>query len=143
MPCVDRQECDESTLHEIKFFFYLLSIYFFRLLILATALTALPFLPAANIFYPVGFVIAERVLYIPSAGYCFVIAIALNKILLKRHDKYKVHTMFEALKFNVVYILAEFEIGTVNLSKLRLPLTPYTHYLCYTLSPGKRDLRNH
>lgn len=35
---------------------------------------ALPFLPASNLFFPVGFVIAERVLYMPSMGYCILIA---------------------------------------------------------------------
>ncbi|XP_067950697.1 protein O-mannosyl-transferase Tmtc3-like [Watersipora subatra] len=33
----------------------------------------IPFLPASNLFFPVGFVIAERVLYIPSIGYCIII----------------------------------------------------------------------
>ncbi|KAK3099136.1 hypothetical protein FSP39_000001 [Pinctada imbricata] len=33
-----------------------------------------PFLPASNIMFRVGFVIAERVLYIPSCGYCILIA---------------------------------------------------------------------
>jgi len=33
----------------------------------------LPFLPASNLFFPVGFVIAERVLYAPSMGFCMLI----------------------------------------------------------------------
>ena len=33
---------------------------------------ALPFLPATNLFFYVGFVVAERVLYIPSAGFCLL-----------------------------------------------------------------------
>ncbi|CAG9782978.1 unnamed protein product [Diatraea saccharalis] len=59
-----------------------------RILLLSVALIILPFLPAANIFYPVGFVIAERVLYIPSAGYCLMISFGLNKIIT-RFNKYK------------------------------------------------------
>nr|XP_053601301.1 protein O-mannosyl-transferase TMTC4-like isoform X2 [Plodia interpunctella] len=58
------------------------------LLLVALVLTALPFLPASNIFYPVGFVIAERILYIPSAGYCLFVAIGFNK-LFKRKNMYK------------------------------------------------------
>ncbi|XP_048005683.1 protein O-mannosyl-transferase TMTC4-like [Leguminivora glycinivorella] len=48
--------------------------------VMALLLLGLPFLPAANIFYPVGFVIAERVLYIPSAGYCLYMVFGLNKL---------------------------------------------------------------
>lgn len=38
-----------------------------------------PFLPASNIFFNVGFVLAERILYIPSAGYCLLVIIGLQK----------------------------------------------------------------
>ena len=31
-----------------------------------------PFLPSSNIFFPVGFLVAERILYIPSIGYCLI-----------------------------------------------------------------------
>ena len=34
------------------------------------ALTLVPFLPAANVFFYVGTVLAERLLYIPSMGFC-------------------------------------------------------------------------
>lgn len=34
----------------------------------------LPFLPASNLFFPVGFVVAERVLYMPSMGFCLLVA---------------------------------------------------------------------
>lgn len=34
---------------------------------------ALTFLPASNLFFPVGFVVAERVLYLPSLGFCFLV----------------------------------------------------------------------
>lgn len=40
----------------------------------------IPFLPASNIFFNVGFVLAERILYIPSAGYCLLVVIGLQKI---------------------------------------------------------------
>lgn len=39
----------------------------------------IPFLPASNIFFNVGFVLAERILYIPSAGYCLLVVIGLQK----------------------------------------------------------------
>lgn len=45
-----------------------------RTLTLALVLLVVPFLPASNIFFRVGFVIAERVLYLSSAGYCLLLA---------------------------------------------------------------------
>lgn len=38
------------------------------------ALTVVPFLPACNLLAPVGFVLAERVLYLPSVGVCLLAA---------------------------------------------------------------------
>lgn len=36
-----------------------------QFLIVAGSLIAIPFLPASNLLFPVGFVVAERVLYLP------------------------------------------------------------------------------
>jgi hypothetical protein len=38
--------------------------------LVGAALVAVPFVLSANVFFPVGFVLAERVLYLPSFGYC-------------------------------------------------------------------------
>ncbi|XP_061930218.1 protein O-mannosyl-transferase TMTC2 isoform X1 [Apis cerana] len=38
----------------------------------------LPFLPASNLFFYVGFVIAERILYLPSVGACLIVASAIS-----------------------------------------------------------------
>ncbi|XP_069759228.1 protein O-mannosyl-transferase TMTC1 isoform X2 [Narcine bancroftii] len=40
----------------------------------------LPFVPASNLFFKVGFVVAERVLYMPSMGYCILVAHGLNRL---------------------------------------------------------------
>ncbi|KAG8226447.1 hypothetical protein J437_LFUL003439, partial [Ladona fulva] len=42
----------------------------------------LPFLPATNLIAYVGFVIAERVLYVPSMGYCLLLGLGLSNILI-------------------------------------------------------------
>ncbi|KRX20669.1 Transmembrane and TPR repeat-containing protein 2 [Trichinella nelsoni] len=39
------------------------------------------FIPASNLFFYVGFVVAERVLYLPSVGFCCLIAIGACKLL--------------------------------------------------------------
>ena len=41
-----------------------------RVLQLSLAMLIVPFLPASNIFFYVGTVLAERLLYVPSMGYC-------------------------------------------------------------------------
>ncbi|XP_058825228.1 protein O-mannosyl-transferase TMTC4 isoform X2 [Topomyia yanbarensis] len=46
------------------------------------ALMVIPFLPACGIVR-VGFVIAERVLYIPSLGYCYLIAFGFDQLFEK------------------------------------------------------------
>lgn len=38
----------------------------------------LPFLPASNLFFYVGFVIAERILYLPSVGACLIVGAAVS-----------------------------------------------------------------
>uniref|UniRef100_A0A672JC61 dolichyl-phosphate-mannose--protein mannosyltransferase n=1 Tax=Salarias fasciatus TaxID=181472 RepID=A0A672JC61_SALFA len=45
-----------------------------RTVIMALSLIVLPFIPASNLFFPVGFVVAERVLYVPSMGFCVLVA---------------------------------------------------------------------
>ncbi|XP_055360762.1 protein O-mannosyl-transferase TMTC4 isoform X2 [Betta splendens] len=49
-----------------------------RTLTLGLVLLLVPFLPASNMFFRVGFVIAERVLYLSSAGYCLLLAYSLG-----------------------------------------------------------------
>ena len=40
----------------------------------------LPFVPASNLFFPVGFVVAERVLYMPSMGFSMLVAYGWSKL---------------------------------------------------------------
>lgn len=46
----------------------------------------LPFLPASNLFFPVGFVVAERVLYMPSMGFCLLVGFGFQ-LLIERLNK--------------------------------------------------------
>ena len=50
-------------------------------LILALALLTIPFIPASNLFFPVGFVVAERVLYLPSMGFCLLVSMGCDSLL--------------------------------------------------------------
>uniref|UniRef100_A0A3Q1IZB9 dolichyl-phosphate-mannose--protein mannosyltransferase n=1 Tax=Anabas testudineus TaxID=64144 RepID=A0A3Q1IZB9_ANATE len=45
-----------------------------NVVLFSLGILSLPFIPATNLFFYVGFVIAERVLYIPSIGFCLLVA---------------------------------------------------------------------
>ena len=51
-----------------------------RVGVLALSLLVLPYLPASNLFFPVGFVVAERVLYLPSMGFCMLVGFGAYKL---------------------------------------------------------------
>ncbi|XP_077450508.1 protein O-mannosyl-transferase TMTC2-like [Stigmatopora argus] len=58
-----------------------------NLVIFSLALLSLPFIPASNLFFYVGFVIAERVLYIPSAGFCLLVATGVRSLYVRLRRK--------------------------------------------------------
>lgn len=60
-----------------------------ELVILSLALLVLPFIPATNLFFYVGFVVAERVLYVPSMGFCLLVALGADQIYRKQESGYK------------------------------------------------------
>ncbi|KAL3311635.1 Protein O-mannosyl-transferase tmtc3 [Cichlidogyrus casuarinus] len=67
-----------------------------RNIFISLILLIVPFVPSSNLFFPVGFVLAERVLYIPSIGFCFFIGILhdllsdleRNEIIWKSRKRY-------------------------------------------------------
>ncbi|XP_052895979.1 protein O-mannosyl-transferase TMTC2 [Anopheles moucheti] len=50
-------------------------------LLMAVALLTLPFLPASNLLFYVGFVVAERILYLPSVGYCLLVGLGVSGLI--------------------------------------------------------------
>ena len=44
------------------------------------SLLVFPFIPASNLLFPVGFVVAERVLYLPSMGFCLLVGHGCDKL---------------------------------------------------------------
>ena len=56
------------------------SSFIHRLVAMSLALLVLPFMPASNLFFRVGFVVAERVLYLPSAGFCLLVALGATAL---------------------------------------------------------------
>lgn len=53
------------------------------LVVFSLGILVLPFIPATNLFFYVGFVIAERVLYIPSVGYCILVATGARTLYVR------------------------------------------------------------
>jgi len=51
-----------------------------RPLFLALAWLLAAFLPFANVFYPVNVIFAERLLYLPSVGFCLFLALIFERI---------------------------------------------------------------
>lgn len=60
-----------------------------RVLTMGLAIIVVPFLPASNIFFTVGFVVAERVLYLSSIGSCLITVLGFA-ILAKKSSERKV-----------------------------------------------------
>lgn len=54
-----------------------------RLLILMIA----SFLPATNLFAYVGFVAAERILYLPSVAFCLIVTMGFRRIVRRQKDE--------------------------------------------------------
>ncbi|CAG0890274.1 unnamed protein product [Darwinula stevensoni] len=52
-----------------------------RVIMLSLAWVIIPFLPASNLFFTVGFVIAERMLYLPSLGCATLVALGFRRLL--------------------------------------------------------------
>ncbi|KFP43356.1 Transmembrane and TPR repeat-containing protein 3, partial [Chlamydotis macqueenii] len=80
---------DVRNVATLTFFCFLGSLIVFSLrypgdssktVLMALCLIVLPFIPASNLFFPVGFVVAERVLYVPSMGFCILVAHGWRKL---------------------------------------------------------------
>ncbi|MCI4380373.1 hypothetical protein PGIGA_G00239090 [Pangasianodon gigas] len=54
-----------------------------KTVLMGLSLIVLPFIPASNLFFPVGFVVAERVLYVPSMGFCVLVAHGFKSLALR------------------------------------------------------------
>ncbi|XP_030632534.1 protein O-mannosyl-transferase TMTC3 [Chanos chanos] len=78
-----------------------------KTVIMALSFIGLPFIPASNLFFPVGFVVAERVLYVPSMGFCVLVAQGF-KNLSQRGNLKKVSWLFMGV------LLATHAVKTFN-----------------------------
>ncbi|KAK9870912.1 hypothetical protein WA026_009872, partial [Henosepilachna vigintioctopunctata] len=77
-----------------------------HVVLLSIAFLAMPFLPATNLFFYVGFVVAERVLYIPSIGWCLLLGLAFASVW--NNTKYRLW-----LVVCFITVLISFSVKTV------------------------------
>ncbi|CAI8032097.1 Protein O-mannosyl-transferase TMTC3 [Geodia barretti] len=80
-----------------------------RTVAISLSLLVLPYLPASNLFFPVGFVVAERVLYIPSMGFCMLVGFGAWQLIQTTTNK----TLKNIIVCFIVYILAVQSVKTV------------------------------
>ena len=52
------------------------------------SLAIIPFIPSSNLFFPIGTILAERLLYLPSMGFCLMSGVAMAG-LVDRSDQTK------------------------------------------------------
>ena len=75
-----------------------------HLSVFALSLLLLPFLPASNLFFPVGFVVAERVLYLPSMGFCLLVAIGYKRVC--HNTNTSVSSYYLPLSSDIIFFIA-------------------------------------
>ncbi|KAJ2950083.1 hypothetical protein O0L34_g11424 [Tuta absoluta] len=63
-------------------------------LLVSIAFMVLPFVPASNLLFYVGFVVAERVLYIPSVGLCLLLGLGAGTLTQNWHRSESRSRMF-------------------------------------------------
>ena len=66
----------------------------------------LSFVPASNLFFYVGFVIAERVLYIPSIGFCLISGFSVARVIEKSREGRKMKVHCAAICLTALFILS-------------------------------------
>ncbi|KAJ3630169.1 hypothetical protein MTP99_011377 [Tenebrio molitor] len=73
--------------------------------LLSLALLTLPFLPATNLLFYVGFVVAERVLYLPSAGLCLMVGLGGAAVYRKHKTAFTVGFIGVLLTFSAKTVM--------------------------------------
>ncbi|XP_072407732.1 protein O-mannosyl-transferase TMTC2-like isoform X2 [Chiloscyllium punctatum] len=75
-----------------------------NIVIFSLSLLIVPFLPATNLFFYVGFVIAERILYVPSMGFCLLVTLGIRTLSLRMKKRvFKNLVLYAAAALVVLY----------------------------------------
>ena len=86
-----------------------------KILTLGLSLIVFPFIPASNLFIPVGFVVAERVLYLPSMGFCLLITYGVYCMLKLSENRSCIRQFLKFLgKAGLILLLVAHSAKTVQ-----------------------------
>ncbi|XP_070539310.1 protein O-mannosyl-transferase TMTC4-like [Ptychodera flava] len=105
---------DPRVLAVILFFVFLVSFSTYaliwhradnRMVFVALLFLVFPFLPASNMFFYVGFVIAERALYVPLLGYAILFTLGVVKLCEKCGTSTREIIRFILISVIVLYVL--------------------------------------
>ena len=80
-----------------------------KTMLFGISLTVFPYIPASNLFFPVGFVIAERVLYLPSMGFCMLVGYGAWNLLQRANTR----LLKGLLTLAVAYLIAAHSLKTL------------------------------
>ncbi|CAL7943080.1 unnamed protein product [Xylocopa violacea] len=128
-------------------FVYMFNSYqdeFLRHTIMGLTMLIIPFLPASNIFFNVGFVLAERTLYIPSAGYCLLLIIGLQKLYNRVSMQYLLlaYITLISLFFARSWIRSEQWKTETTLFRSALHVCPLNAKVHYNIAKNAADAGN-
>lgn len=90
-----------------------------QVLLIGLSVLVLPFIPATNLFFYVGFVVAERILYIPSMGFCLLAAKGIYMIyhlcnrIMKKVKLSKEIKLFVVVTEDIVLFAGAHSVGCV------------------------------
>ncbi|XP_034189920.2 protein O-mannosyl-transferase TMTC4 [Osmia lignaria lignaria] len=117
---------------------------YLRYSIMGLVMLIIPFLPASNIFFNVGFVLAERTLYIPSAGYCLLIVIGLQKLCNRVPTQYLLlsYTILIVLFFTKSWVRSEQWKTETTLFRSALHVCPLNAKVHYNIAKNAADVGN-
>lgn len=80
-----------------------------RVILVGLFLLIIPFVPASNLFFPVGFVVAERILYLPSMGLCLIVGYAAYKMATSKH-----RLLSTCTKIGFVWLILTYSTKTMS-----------------------------
>ncbi|XP_054708383.1 protein O-mannosyl-transferase TMTC4-like [Uloborus diversus] len=119
-----------------------------RLLCLSVSFLLVPFLPASNLFFRVGFVVAERILYLPSMGFCLLVVIGLKQLGIYFGQNHQI-----IFQWCILILLIVFGIRCVkrsadwsneeNLFQSGLNVCPLNAKVHYNIAKNAADNGNH
>jgi hypothetical protein len=123
------------------------------------ALLVIPFIPTTGIFFTVGFTVAERVLYIPSIGFCIVAGVGVQLLKDKVTSKTGIFgtalavalLAIVALLFAKTYARNPVWTDSITLTEAAIESCPgnakshynYAHFLSNQGNPKQVDIMYH